>query len=68
MLKKIVLQITFLFTAIIASAQIPDIIPSGEAEPIVLTPLNIILYIVSPIIIFIIFFWYRKSRRKNNKK
>jgi membrane protein DedA with SNARE-associated domain len=68
MLKKIVLQIAFLFTAIFAGAQIPDLIPSGETEPIELTPLNIIIYFVLPIVIFLIYFWYRKSKRKNKNK
>ena len=68
MLKKSVLQTIFLFTVMAASAQIPDLIPSGKAEPIELTPLNIILYIVAPIAIFIIYFWYRKSKSKNNNK
>ena len=65
MLKKTVLQIIFLFATVVISAQIPDLIPSGKAEPIELTPLNIILYIVAPIVIFIIYYWFRKSKRKN---
>jgi hypothetical protein len=68
MLKKTVLQIILLFATVVVNAQIPDIIPSGKAEPIEITPLNIVLYIVSPIVIFIIYIWYRKFKRKNKKK
>ena len=68
MFKKTLLQIILVFTAIVASAQIPDLLPSGDTEPIELTPLNIVIYFVLPIIIFIIYFWYRKSKRKNKNK
>jgi uncharacterized protein YacL len=65
MLKKTLLQIILVFTAIVASAQIPDLLPTGETEPIELTTLNIVIYFVLPIVIFIIYFWYRKSKREN---
>jgi len=63
--NKIILFIPLFFATIIAGAQIPDLIPSGETEPLELTPFNIIVYIVLPVIIFIIYFMYRKSKRKN---
>lgn len=64
MLKKIGLQILFIFVTVVANAQIPDIIPSGEPEPIELTLFNITLYIVVPILLLVFFLWYRKSKRK----
>ncbi len=64
MLKKLVLHTTFLFLVINAGAQIPDLIPSGETEPLELTPFNIILYFVVPLILLVFFLWYRKSKRK----
>ncbi len=64
MSKKTVLQITFLFTAIVAHAQIPDFLPSGDTEPLELTTFNIVLYIVIPVALFIFYLWYRKSKRK----
>lgn len=63
-MKKIILIFTCFIPVLIANAQVPDLLPSGEPEPIELTPFNIIVYIVFPIIIFIIYFWYRKSKRK----
>ncbi|GAB1450135.1 hypothetical protein MASR2M47_01910 [Draconibacterium sp.] len=68
MLKKTVLQIIILFSGNVANAQIPYLLPSGETEPLELTPFNIILYMVVPILMFIFYFWYRKSKRKNKKK
>ena len=68
MLKNTLLQIILVFSAIAASAQIPDLLPSGETEPIELTPLNIVIYLVLPVVIFIIYFWYRKSKRNKNNK
>jgi hypothetical protein len=66
-LKKLSLQICNILAVLIANAQIPDIIPSGEADPIDLTPFNIILYFVLPVLLFIFYLWYRKSKRKNKK-
>lgn len=54
--------LTFLFG--IVRAQQPDLLPPVKTEPIELTPFNIILYIVMPVLIFLIYFWYRKSKRK----
>jgi hypothetical protein len=67
MLKKSALQICFILAALVSNAQIPDIIPSGEAEPIDITPFNIILYFVLPVLLFIFYLWYRKSKRRNKK-
>jgi len=64
MMKKIILSFTYFITVFIANAQIPDLLPSGETEPLELTPFNIIVYFVLPVIIFIIYFWFRKSKRK----
>ena len=54
----------------LAWAQAPGVIPYSESEPIEFTPFNIILYIVSPVLIFVIYFIYRnnqkKKRRENN--
>lgn len=68
MLKKTILHITFIFSSIIAGAQIPDLIPSGETEPLELTLFNIILYIVIPIAMLLFYIWYRKSKRKGKNK
>ena len=68
MLKNTLLQIILVFIAIAANAQIPDLLPSGETEPIELTTLNIVIYFVLPVVIFAIYFWYRKSKRKNKNK
>ncbi len=63
-LKKYI-GLVFLFATFIAIAQIPGGIPSGKPAPIELTPFNIILYIVAPILIFVIYFLYRRSKRRD---
>jgi len=59
---------TLLFVLIINSviAQAPDMVPYGEPEPLELTPFNIILYIVVPVIIFAALVIMRLRQR--NKK
>ena len=70
MIKKILMKSKILITAIstflfgIVRAQQPDLLPPVETEPIELTPFNIILYFVMPVLIFLIYFLYRKSKRK----
>jgi hypothetical protein len=41
---------------------------SGENEPIPLTVGNVLLYIVTPIILFLIYYNYRKSQKKKREK
>jgi hypothetical protein len=48
----------------IARAQQPDLLPPVQTDPIELTPFNIILYFVMPVVIFVIYYLYRKSKRK----
>jgi hypothetical protein len=64
MKSKIIITaiLTFLFG--IARAQQPDLLPPVQTDPIELTPFNIILYFVMPVLIFVIYFLYRKSKRK----
>jgi uncharacterized BrkB/YihY/UPF0761 family membrane protein len=52
----------------IVRAQQPDLLPPVQTDPIELTPQNIIIYFILPVVIFIIYFWYRKSKRKNKNK
>ena len=53
---------TYLFG--ITRAQQPDLLPPAQTEPFELTPFNIILYFVMPVVIFVIYYLYRKSKRK----
>jgi hypothetical protein len=48
----------------IVRAQQPDLLPPQHTDPIELTPFNIILYFVMPVLIFVIYYLYRKSKRK----
>ena len=69
MMKRIILSFIASIPVLIANAQIPDLLPPTDTEPLELTPFNIIIYIILPVIIFVIYFWYRKSKRKkkNNR-
>ena len=64
MKSKIIITalLTFLFG--IARAQQPDLLPPAQTEPFELTPFNITLYFVMPVVIFVIYLWYRKSKSK----
>jgi hypothetical protein len=59
----LVLNLSLLFGN--ALAQQPDLLPPVQTDPVELTPLNIILYFVMPVVIFIIHYLYRKSKKKN---
>lgn len=64
MLKSTILVVLTGFIFLTSKAQSPFLIPSGDPEPVEFTPLNIIIYIVLPVLIGIIYIWYRKSKRK----
>jgi hypothetical protein len=51
-----------------AISQAPDGVPYGDPEPLELTPFNIILYIVVPVLLFVVLFLYRKSLKKKQRK
>ena len=53
--------LTYLFG--IARSQQPDLLPPAQTDSIELTPFNIILYFVMPVVIFVIYYLYRKSKR-----
>ncbi len=65
--SRISLTAIFLLTAIITLAQQPTHYPD-EHEPIPLTVGNVLLYIVTPIVLFLIYYYYRKSQKKKREK
>lgn len=65
MKSKIIITAILTLSFGIARAQQPDLLPPAQTDPIVLTPFNIILYFVVPVVIFVIYYLYRKSKKKN---
>lgn len=67
MIKKFISGLTGLLMMITASAQTPDMCPPPNPEPVEKTTLNIILYIVLPLLLVVIYFLYRKTLKKREK-
>jgi len=65
MKSKIIFTSTLTLLFGIARAQQPGLLPPAQTDPIELTPFNIILYFVIPVVIFVIYYLYRKSKKKN---
>ncbi len=68
-MKKILLiSILALFTIIAGRAQAPGNIPYGEPKQLELTPFNIILYFVIPVLLFVALILIRRKRNKEKDK
>ncbi len=67
-MKKLFATIGFLILMANAIAQTPEMYPPPDPEPVEITPLNIVLFVVMPIVLVIIFVlymrWVKKRRRK----
>mgnify|MGYP006290165009 CR=1 FL=1 len=70
MTKNLLAGLASSFIILQLKAQTPDMYPPPEPEPVDVTTVNIILYVVVPIILIIAFFLYRKwvKKRKNNNQ
>lgn len=68
MKKKFSIFSFLLVFSIWAAAQAPGHVPYGKPEPVVFTPLNIVLLIVLPILMAFVYFYYKKNKRKNDTK
>lgn len=68
MYKKLIAGFTSILLFIQASAQTPDMYPPPDPEPVDPTTLNIVLFIIMPIILIIVFFLYRRSIKKKREK
>jgi len=64
MYKKAVILLIALQLYIVAKAQAPGGIPYGDPTKIQLSPFNIIVYIVLPLLLILFYFWYRKRKKK----
>jgi hypothetical protein len=60
-----IIILSLLFYSVTNLAQSPTHYPSGN-DPVEFTPVNIIVYIIGPILLVIIYLWYR--RYLSNKK
>ncbi len=64
MKRKLMTFLALLITALTASGQTPEMYPPPVPEPLELTPLNVILYIVIPVLLVIFLIYYRRRKRK----
>ncbi|WP_321372855.1 hypothetical protein [uncultured Draconibacterium sp.] len=64
MLKKSGIFTFLLFVSALAMAQAPSGIPTGEPEPLELNLVNIIVFIVLPVIIVILYIYWRRKKRR----
>ncbi len=67
-MKKKILGLVFSILPVFSFAQTPDMYPPPEPEPVEITPLNIVLFVVLPILLVIVFVLYRRWARKKHKK
>ncbi|MGC9343724.1 MAG: hypothetical protein ACP5E3_13555 [Bacteroidales bacterium] len=64
---KIGVIVLFLFSSSGLIAQAPTHYPTGN-DPVELTPFNIFIYIVVPVLFVIIYLWWRRIKIKERKK
>jgi len=67
MIKKFISGLTGILIIIFASAQTPDMYPTPNPDPVEKTTLNVVLYIVLPVLLVVIYLLYRKSLKKREK-
>ena len=54
-------------SSIITLAQTPTHYPTGT-DPVDFTPVNIIVFIVVPVLMVLVYFWYRRYIHKKNSE
>ncbi len=64
MIKKSGIFLLLLFVSLMTRAQAPSGIPTGKAEPLELNLVNIIFFIVIPVLIIILYIVRRRNKRK----
>jgi len=67
MKKKLFILIVAFFSMIAGKAQAPGNVPYGEPKQLELTPFNIVVFIVVPVLLFIALILIRR-KKKNDKK
>jgi len=50
------------------AAQVPDNLPAGNPEPVPITPGNILIFIVLPVLLFIFYIWWLRDRKKKREE
>lgn len=64
MIKKTGIFLFFLSISFFMNAQTPSGIPSGKTEPLELNLVNIIVYIVLPVLLLIFYLIWRSKKKK----
>ncbi len=64
MFKKTGILLLILLLNLAAKAQAPGGVPYGDPKAIQLSPFNIIIYIVLPLLLILFYFWYRNRKKK----
>lgn len=65
---KIVTVWALVLTCFAALAQTPDLYPPTVPEPIELNLFNILLYIVSPVLLFVFLYFWRRKRKAQRRQ
>ncbi|MFW5832088.1 MAG: hypothetical protein ACOC1J_01800 [Prolixibacteraceae bacterium] len=70
MAKKLTAGLASIFTLLKLKAQTPEMYPPPDPEPVDVTTVNVILYVLVPVILVIAFILYRRwvKKRKNNEQ
>ena len=68
MYNKIRISIIIIFFTADSSAQSPEFYPPTVPEQVEITPFNVILYLVVPLLIILAYFLYKKSQNKKREE
>lgn len=64
MKQRITYLLALLFMSIPGVSQTPDMYPPTVPEPVEFTTLNVILYLVIPVLLVIFLIYYRRKKRR----
>jgi len=67
LINRLLVFMVFLFTIVGATAQTPTHYPTGT-DPVRFNLVNILLFIVFPVLLVVIWIWIRRSGRKKDKE
>lgn len=66
--RKIKYSIISILLAVKTFAQSPDFYPPTVPEQIEITPFNVVLYVIIPLLIILAYYLYRNSQKKKRQE
>lgn len=66
--RKIKFSVILILLVVKSLAQSPDFYPPTVPEQIEITPFNVVLYLIVPLLIILAYFLYRNSQKKKQQE